>query len=255
MKTTWRLHRLVVSIVVGSSVFSFAAAAAQAPSPSPSPTAPATPPTGPIYKGRPCGVGTLILDFLIVQEPPPGPVATCLEQVSPSAPQRLYRLRSVPIGLVFVGVERDDRGHSFVVYKSVGDPDGSSSVQIIVTEGHRDPDPIILRDASAAAAADFLPVPGIAIRELANMSAVWHEGGRGYMLIIDGAKTALTLEQVAALLEPVTPPGPTETGNAVNAVGSDGMPWGAVSLAGAVLAAAAGGLSLLVARRRLRTEL
>ncbi|NJD66743.1 MAG: hypothetical protein FIB00_16130 [Chloroflexi bacterium] len=253
MKTTWRLHRLVVSIVVGSSLFSVAAAAAQAPSPSPAPTATATPPTGPIYKGRPCGVGTLIHDFLIVQEPPPGPVATCLEQVNPSGSQRLYRLRSVPAGLVFVGVEGDDRGHTFIVYKSVGDPDGSSTVQIIVTEGYRDPDPVILRDASTAAAADFLPVPGIAVRELTNLTAVWHEGGRGYMLIIDGNKTALTLEQVAALLEPFAPE-PPNTGDGPIAPGSDGMAWGAVSLAGAVLAGTAGALSFLVARRRPRIE-
>lgn len=231
------MRKCLLFAVIATSVLTIGVASAQSPSPSPTPTASATatPLAGPIYKDRPCGVGTLIHDFLVVQEPPPGPVATCLEQISPSASQRLYRLKSVPIGLVFVGVERDDRGHSFVVYKSVGDPDGSSTVQIIVTEGHRDPDPIILRDASAAAAADFLPVPGIAIRELTNLTAVWHEGGRGYMLIIDGTKTTLTLEGVAALLEPFTPPGPPDTGNTVSAVGSDGMPWRAVLLVGAAL--------------------
>ncbi|HML98199.1 MAG TPA: hypothetical protein PKD75_06930, partial [Tepidiformaceae bacterium] len=125
MKTTSRLHPLVVSIVVGSSLFSVAAAAAQAPSPSPAPTATATPPAGPIYKGRPCGVGTLINDFLVVQEPPPGPQATCLQPVTSTAPERLYRLRTVPDGMRFEGVIRDDsRGLVYVLYKSLADPEG-----------------------------------------------------------------------------------------------------------------------------------
>ncbi|MBK8559358.1 hypothetical protein [Candidatus Amarobacter glycogenicus] len=216
-------------------------------------TGAATPPSGPIYKGRPCGVGTLIHDFLIIQEPPPGPVAACLEQANPSASQRLYRLQSVPSGLVFVGVERDDRGHSFVVYKSVGDPDGSSTVQIVVTEGHRDPDPIILRDASAAAAADFLPVPGVAIRELANLAAMWHEDGRSYMLIIDGAKTALTLEQAAALLEPFTPAGPPSTGSGA-AVAREGRAWPATAGVGVAVMGAGALLLLAWSRRQLNTK-
>lgn len=246
---------LMLLAAVVSSVLTIGVASAQSPSPSPAPTATATPPPGPIYKGRPCGVGTVINDFLVVQEPPPGPVATCLEPVGPSAAPRLYRLKSVPSGLVFAGVEHDERGHSFVVYKSVGDPDGSSTVQIIVTEGHRDPDPIILRDASAAAGADFLPVPGIAIRDLTNSSALWHEGGRGYMLIIDGAKTALTLEEVAALLEPFTPPGPPATGNAVYEGGSEGVRLPAVSLAGAALTGIAACSVVLYQRRRGRRTL
>lgn len=257
MKTTWRLHRLVVSIVVGSSLFSVAAAAAQAPSPSPAPTATATPPTGPIYKGRPCGVGTLIHDFLIVQEPPPGPVATCLQPVTSTAPERLYRLRTVPDGMRFEGVMRDDsrgQGLVYVLYKSLADPEGGPPVQIELSRVYNDPDPVLLRDASVATAADFLPAPGIALRDDPVLRvAAWHEAAGSYHLIIDPGKTTLTLEEVAALLEPFAP-GPPNTGDGPIAPGSDGMAWGAVSLAGAVLAGTAGALSFLVARRRPRIE-
>jgi hypothetical protein len=116
-------------MLVGSSLLSVAVASAQSPSPSPpaTTTATTTPPAGPIYKGRPCGVGTLIHDFLVVQEPPPGPVATCLEPVTSTAPERLYRLRTVPDGMRFEGVMRDDsrgQGLVYVLYKSLADPEG-----------------------------------------------------------------------------------------------------------------------------------
>ena len=255
MKQTTRFHPVVVSIVVGSSLFSVAAAAAQAPSPSPAPTATATPPAGPIYKGRPCGVGTLINDFLVVQEPPPGPVATCLQPVTSTAPERLYRLRTVPDGMRFEGVIRDDsRGLVYVLYKSLADPEGGPPVQIELSRVYNDPDPVLLRDASVASAADFLPVPGIALRDDPVLRvAAWHEAAGSYHVIIDPGKTTLTLEEAAALLEPFAP-GPPNTGDGPIAPGSDGMAWGAVSLAGAVLAGTAGALSFLVARRRPRIE-
>jgi hypothetical protein len=199
--------------------------AATAPTPAPTP--------GPIYKGRACTVGTVINDFLIVHEPPPGPAATCIEQVAPSTPERLYRLRTVPDGLEFFLLERDDRGHTVTVYRSIGNPEGAA-VEIIVTEGQRDPEPIILAVPSSASAADFLPVPGIAIRYLTSLTAAWHEGGRSYMLIIDGAKTTLTLEEAAALLEAFTP-GPPNTGNTANSASRDSTPWGLVPRAGAVV--------------------
>jgi hypothetical protein len=117
---------------------------------------------------------------------------------------------------------------------------------------YNDPDPVLLRDASVAAAADFLPAPGIALRDDPVLRvAAWHEAAGVYHLIIDPRKTTLTLEEAAALLEPFAP-GPPNTGDGPRAR-SDGMAWGAVSLAGAVLAGAAGVLSLLMVRRRLRT--
>lgn len=251
------MHKSLLLAVIASSVLTIGVASAQAPSPSPAPTATATPPAGPIYKGRPCGVGTLIHDFLIIQEPPPGPQATCLQPVTSTAPERLYRLRTVPDGMRFEGVMRDDsrgQGLVYVLYKSLADPEGGPPVQIQLSRVYNDPDPVLLRDASVATAADFLPAPGIALRDDPVLRvAAWHEAAGSYHVIIDPGKTTLTLEQVAALLEPFTPPGPPDTGNAVNAVGSDGMAWGAVSLAGAALAATAGALSFLVARRRLRT--
>lgn len=88
---------LVLPAVAICSVAAFVGVSAQSPSPSPSPgttatvpasspspnpspaaTPTATAPSGPVYKGRPCGVGHLIHDFLIVQEPPPGPATTCI---------------------------------------------------------------------------------------------------------------------------------------------------------------------------------
>ena len=72
------MRKCLIFAVVASSVLTFGVASAQSPGASPTPgaTATATPPAGPIYKGRPCGVGTLIHDFLVIQEPPPGPQAT-----------------------------------------------------------------------------------------------------------------------------------------------------------------------------------
>lgn len=119
---------------------------------------------------------------------------------------------------------------------------------------YNDPDPVLLRDASVASAADFLPAPGIALRDDPVLRvAAWHEAAGSYHLIIDPRKTPLTLEEAAALLEPFAP-GPPNTGDGPIAPGSDGMAWGAVSLAGAVLAGTAGALSFLVARRRPRIE-
>lgn len=241
--------------------FALSVAAAQSPTPatptagtpSPSPTTPTVtttvPTPGPIYKGRPCTVGTIINDFLVVQEPPAGPVATCMEQIAPAAPERLYRLRTVPAGLEFFLLERDQRGHVIIGYRSLGTSD-AAAIQIIVTEGYRDPDPVILHDASAAQAANYLPAPGIAIREPSFPSALWHENGRQYMLVIDTAKTTLSIEQVAALLEPFTAPAPPATG--ATAASESGAGWPLPLIGGGLLIAAAlamAALSLATRRR------
>ena len=99
---TAALGLLIIAATLGAGLAS-APAAAQSPVPSGTPTSvpTAAPPPGPSYKGRACTVGRLIHDFLIVQEPPPGPRATCSEPVTNSAPEALYRLRSVPEGLRF----------------------------------------------------------------------------------------------------------------------------------------------------------
>jgi hypothetical protein len=191
----------------------FAVAVASAQSPGPSPTPPAsttaTPPSGPSYKGRPCGVGRLIHDFLIVQEPPPGPRATCIEPLKSAAPELLYHLRSVPAGLFFDGVLRDDsrgQGLAYVIYKSTADPDGAPALQIVLSRSYLDPDPLILRDESVVTAADFLPVPGVALRDEVLRDALWHEAAGRYWITIDQQRTSLTLEEVAALLERFSPP-------------------------------------------------
>lgn len=245
-----RLKGPLILLLAACMGFALSVAAAQSPTqttptagtPSPSPTTPTvtatvpSPTPGPIYKGRPCTVGTIINDFIVVQEPPPGPVATCMEQVAPAAPERLYRLRTVPPGLEFFLLERDQRGHVVIGYRSLGTTD-AAAVQIIVTEGYRDPDPVILRDASAAQAANYLPVPGIAIREPSFPSALWHENGRQYMLVIDTARTTLSIEQVAALLEPFTVPAPPATGTTPPP--ERGTAWPRTPVAGALLVAAA----------------
>jgi hypothetical protein len=158
----------------------------------------------------------------------------------------------------FEGVMRDDsrgQGLVYVLYESLADPGGGPAVQIELSRVYNDPDPLLLRDATVATAANFLPAPGVALRDDPVLrAAAWHEAAGAYHLTIDPRKTTLTLEEAAALLEPFVP-APPNTGNGPIAPGSDGMAWGAGPLTAAALAGTAGALSLLVARRRLRTAL
>jgi hypothetical protein len=122
----------------------------------------------------------------------------------------------------FDGVLRDDsrgQGLAYVIYTLLTEPSitesgGSPAIQIVLSRTYNDPTPLLLRDASAATAADFLPVPGVALRDdSAPQDAFWHEAAGLYRIGIDPQRTSLTLEEVAALLEPFVPaPEPPLTG-------------------------------------------
>ena len=81
-----------------------------------------------------------------------------------------------------------------------------------------DPDVLILRDGGIATPADFLPVPGVALQDSIIREAIWHGPQGRYRLAIDQARTSLSLEDAAAMLETfLTPavPAPPATGNGV----------------------------------------
>lgn len=211
---------MILAVAVFLAGFQVGVGAAQSPTPSPfpagtvaaSPTpSPAVPsptptPSGPTFQGRPCGVGTLINDFLIVHEPPPGPKATCLQQMTGAGPDKLYRMKTVPEGLQLRGIERypASLGLIRIDYVSVKDP--GLGVKIELDRYFNLPDPLILRDVSIATAANYLPVPGVALDDgMAVRTALWHETAGKYVIYIDPGATSLTLEEAAALLEPFDP--------------------------------------------------
>lgn len=171
----------------------------------------------PVYNGRPCSVGVLVNDFLVVQEPPQGPRPTCLEPRTGSGPERFYRLREVPPGLVFDRVERDPvHGVWSVVYVNPDDPYRQPAVTISASRAYGLPDLLILRDASVVSAANDLPAPGVALDDGSLIrSAMWHEADGRHVLSVAPRYTTLALEAAIALLERFTPD-PTQLEPAFN---------------------------------------
>jgi hypothetical protein len=171
----------------------------------------------PVYNGRPCSVGVLVNDFLVVQEPPQGPRPTCLEPQTGSGPERFYRLREVPPGLVFDRVERDPaHGVSSVVYVNPDDPYHQPAVTISASRFYGLPDLLIVRDASIVSAANDLPAPGVTLDDGAIVrSAMWHEADGRHVLSIQPRYTDLSLDAAIGLLEPFTP-APTQLEPAFN---------------------------------------
>lgn len=169
-----------------------------------------------------------------------------------TSPELLYHLKSVPAGLQFGGIVRDDsrgQGLVYVIYKSTADPSGSPAVQIVLSRTYSDPEPLVLRDASIATAADFLPVPGVVLSEAGLIQeALWIGDSGLYRLEIDPNRSSLTIQGVASLLEPFTPaaPGPPQTGSG-GARPQDSLVR--VALSGTVLVVA-GMVALYECRRR-----
>jgi hypothetical protein len=168
--------------------------------------------------------------------------------------EKLYRLKTVPADLQFKEILRDDaHGIVYVIYEPAQGP-RRDGIQIVLSRNYTLPDPLILRDASIAAAANFLPVPGVVLDDGLPGGlrlALWHETSGSYRLDIHPAETSLTLEQAAALLEPFVPapePPPTGTGRAMDRPQDVGRAWIA---AGVVLALslALGSAALLLHRR------
>jgi hypothetical protein len=142
-------------------------------------------------------------------------------------------------------VERDDfNGIVYVSYTSITEPDARFPLQIVLARAYSDPEPLLLRDASVATAANFLPVPGVALRDVTNHTAMWPEAAGRYTILIDQQYTSISLEEVAALLEPFTPPRP----QAPPATGSGAMrPANPVSTLTALGVLLASGGAVLVA--------
>ncbi|MGH2632697.1 MAG: hypothetical protein ACRDG3_04735, partial [Tepidiformaceae bacterium] len=107
---------------------------------------------------------------------------------------------------------RDDsrgQGLVYVMYKATADPGGSPVIQIVLSRTYSDPLPLILRDASIATAADFLPVPGVATADDGLVqSALWVGAAGLYRLEIDPNRSSLTINDIAPLLEEFSPPAP-----------------------------------------------
>jgi hypothetical protein len=235
------------------SVTATPASATPSATPSPSPTV--------VVDGRPCEVGKLVNGFLLYQDPsaPPErlPVAipSCVVPTTASAPQKLYGL-GLPSDQYVAYREPQGRNApdtTTIEYRNV--KTNAVAVRITVQRTFSSPQPIGAREPALFHPAAFLPVPGLTYEFAGPAVATWIEPSGLYALYADSID--LTLEQLAALLTPLsaspplapTPRAPMD-GSGVSAGGAsrEGLYAGLAGLAFVL----AGGFAVAATRPRRR---
>jgi hypothetical protein len=233
------------------------------PTPVPSPTEPA-----PLYKGRPCGSGRLVNDFVVLGDREPEP--SCIEPFVPEGPAQLYGLSPVPSYLRLSGIEHSVEAGAdvvTVVYDALREgPPGSpplppARAAVRITFRADDlvqPFPIRLFITSQASAADFLPMPGLLLEPGAAAEiGYWFEAGGLYRLSIESPGPtlgSLEIRHLSGLLKVMTaeeilapPPGPPATGSGLESRGGGMPPAWAI---GAVLGTLTGAVATACIKKR-----
>ena len=172
------------------------------------PSATSSPSPTVVVDGRPCEVGKLVNGFLLYQDPsaPPErvPVAipSCVITTTASAPQKLYGL-NLPSDQYVAYREPQGRNApdtTTIEYRNL--KTNAVAVRITVQRTFSSPQPIGAREPALFHPAAFLPTPGLTYEFAGPSVAMWIEPSGLYSLYADSID--LSLEQLAALLTPLS---------------------------------------------------